>query len=260
MSDSPICNPHLDGGPFYWSGGPVGVLLVHGFTSSTAEVRLLARLLHHQGHTVAGPLLPGHLTRPQDLNRVSWQDWARAVEEGYRRLAERCEKVFVGGTSTGGVLSLYLASMRAEVAGILAYAPALRLQLTTLDVIKLRLLAPFISYVPKPNSKGDTLWQGYYVNPLKGTLQLLQLQRETLARLSQIKQPILVVQGRSDATVHPQVPEIISRKVNSSLVEIHWMERSPHVLLLDCELDEIANITLGFMDHVLQTHQHLHPT
>ena len=57
------------------TGGPVGVLLFHGFPGSTTDVRLLGTFLHARGPTISAPLLPGHGTRPADLNRVRWQDW-----------------------------------------------------------------------------------------------------------------------------------------------------------------------------------------
>ena len=116
MSSPAIHNAHLDGSPFFLEGGPVGVLLVHGFTATPVEVRSLADRLHAQGHTVAGPLLPGHGTKPEDLNRVRWQDWIDAAEEVYGRLAARSDRVFVGGTSMGAVIALYLASLHPEAA------------------------------------------------------------------------------------------------------------------------------------------------
>ena len=52
-------------------------------------MRPLARFLYGQGYTVAGPLLPGHYTRPEEINRYHWRDWTRAVEDAYRQLAAR---------------------------------------------------------------------------------------------------------------------------------------------------------------------------
>jgi len=37
-----IKNPHLEGSPFFWEAGPIGILLAHGFSAITAEVRPLA--------------------------------------------------------------------------------------------------------------------------------------------------------------------------------------------------------------------------
>ncbi len=136
MSQSPFHNPQLEGGPFFWPGGPDGVLLVHGYTATVAEVRPLAHFLHERGYTVAGPMLPGHGTRPEDANRYSWRDWVRTVEEAYREIAGRCQRVVVGGESTGAVLTLHLAAERPEVAAVLSYAPALRLTLLPLDAFR----------------------------------------------------------------------------------------------------------------------------
>jgi carboxylesterase len=243
-----IHNPHLDGSPFLWAGGPVGVLLSHGYTATTAEVRPLGRILHEHGFSVAGPLLPGHGTRPEAANRYRWQDWAAAVEAGYQDLRSRCEKVIVGGESTGALLALYLAGRHPEVAAVLCYAPALQLIVRPFDVLRLYLVAPFIPYVPKGSLDASQNWQGYPVNPLKGAIQLLRLQKVVRKSLPSLRQPVLLVQGKLDTTVHPAAPQIIYDQVASRSKELYWMEHSSHVVLLDREMDEIAEITLRFIE------------
>ena len=125
---SALNTTQLPGEPFFWEAGPVGVLLSHGFTATPFEVRGLACFLHERGYTVLAPLLPGHGTTPEEMNRCRWQDWTAAVEAAYRTLAARSERVFVGGESLGGLLALYLATEHPEVAGILAFAPALKIR------------------------------------------------------------------------------------------------------------------------------------
>ena len=51
----------------------VGVLLVHGYTGSPASMRPWAEYLNQRGFTVRVPLLPGHGTKPEDLNEVKWE-------------------------------------------------------------------------------------------------------------------------------------------------------------------------------------------
>jgi len=252
MDDSPIFNPQFDGNPFFWQGSSTGILLVHGFTATVQEVRPLAQILHQKGYTVAGPLLPGHYTHPDDLNKAHWQDWVSAVREMYQRISSACQTVIVGGESTGGLLSLYLASEHPEIAAVLLYAPALRLTLSPAMVLLLHILAPFKSYSPKPAQDPDSLWQGYRVNPLKGTIQLLRLQKQVYPVLPKIHQPLLIVQGRLDPTVHPTVPDTISSQVNSTVKEIYWMEQSAHCVILDKEREQVGQTTLKFLDKVLQ--------
>jgi carboxylesterase len=91
-------------------------------------------------------------------------------------------------------------------------------------------------------------WQGYPVNPLKGILELLKLQDLIRPKLGQIHQPVLVIQGRLDLSVHPDTPEIIARGVSSKLIEVHWLEQTAHTVILDRELDKVLEITLAFIE------------
>jgi carboxylesterase len=251
-----LYNPHLEGDAFFWQAGPVGVLLSHGLTATAAEVRPLAHRLHEAGYTVAGPLLPGHGTTPADLNRTPWQDWVRSAEGNYRRLATRCERVFVGGESMGAVAALYLASEHPEAVGVLAYAPIIKLNLGAWDRLRLRLLAPFISTLAKTDWKPCEGWQGYPVTPLRAAMQLLHMEQEVVRRLPRIHQPVLVVQGRLDTTVHPRSGEIIRLGVSSAAVAVHWLEDSCHTVVLDQEFDQVVDLTLSFIERVLEPGAH----
>lgn len=246
-----IHNPQLDGGPFFWKGGPVGILLIHGLTATVAEVRPLAEALHQAGYTVAGPLLPGHFTQPEDLNRVRWQDWAVTVETSFQQLNSQCERVVVGGESTGALLALYLAARHPQIVALLLYAPALQLNVKPTDTLRLYLLSPFVPWVPKSNMDSNDLWQGYPVNPLKGVIQLLKLQQKVHSILDQVHQPTLIVQGRLDSTVHPDVPDIIDRQIRTPFCEKIWMANSAHCVILDQERQQVFDLTLAFLKRVL---------
>lgn len=246
-----IHNAHLEGDAFHWAGGPDGVLLIHGYTATTAEVRPLARFLCEHGYTVAGPLLPGHNTAPADANRYTWQDWSRAIETAYREIAARCQRVIVGGESAGAILSLHLASEHPEIAALLCYAPALRLTLSPAQAALLRLLAPFKSALPKGQMSNAELWQGYPVNPLRGAVQLLDLQGAARRRLARIRQPLLLIQGRLDTTVSPRAPGEIAAGVRSVTKETYWLDNSTHTLLLGVEQTQAFELTLDFIQRVL---------
>ena len=248
---SALHNAHLEGASFLWEAGSVGVVLSHGYTATTAEVRLLGRILHERGYTVAGPLLPGHGTTSAAMNRCRWQDWAAAVEDSYLQLAEQCEHVFVGGESMGALLALYVASKYSEIAGILAYSPALKIPRKVLA--KAYLARLFIAEVVKSDLKNmNKNWQGYPVNPVPALLQLHRLQREISRRLPQIKQPLLIVQGRLDRTVDLHGIDLLHRHSGTDHKQLHWLEKSGHVIILEDELDQIADLTLQFMEEVLQ--------
>ncbi|MCP4141190.1 MAG: alpha/beta fold hydrolase [Chloroflexi bacterium] len=243
-------NPHLDGDSFFLDGGPVGIFLSHGFTATTAEVRLLAAEFHRVGYTVSAPLLPGHGTKPEDLNNVNWQDWVESGEESLQKLFGICEQVWVGGASMGGMLALQLASKYPEISGALLYVPAIRTTMRKMDMLKLYLASPFVKEIARDSLDGSGLWQGYPGLPVKGIIEFLRFQSATLKRLPFVNQPVSIFQGRLDLTVAPDAGEIIMNGVSSDIKEHHWMEKSSHSILLDEEYEKVAEISLGFIENI----------
>jgi carboxylesterase len=248
MTNPHLHNPHLEGDPFFLEGsGQTGVLLIHGLTATTTEVRRLGRSLNRAGFSVSAPLLPGHGETPAALNRTRWQDWYDATQQAYQNLAGRCARVVVGGESTGGLLALLLAARNPQIDGVLAYAPALLLPLSRLQVLTLNLFAPFVPSLPKKHILEDKTWQGYKVNPLKGILQLRKLQKVVREELGNIQQPLLLLQGRMDKTIDLRSAEAVYNAVGSTVKELHWLEKSDHCLLLDCEVHEATRLTMSFL-------------
>jgi len=57
----------LDLNPFFFEGGEVGCLLVHGFSGSPPEMQPMGDYLAGKGLTVLGVRLAGHGTSPEDM-------------------------------------------------------------------------------------------------------------------------------------------------------------------------------------------------
>lgn len=251
--DWSLINPQLEGSSLDWGEGELGVLLLHGLTATTAEVRPFAERLKKRGYRVVAPLLPGHGTTPEALNRTTRQQWIQTVDEAYATLAKSCRRIAVAGESAGAVLALHLASEHPELAAVVCYAPAMRLAASDWDHLRLTLASPFVPHVPKrPSDKNEMAWQGYPVNPLKAGVQLIRLQAEVRKRLPRLHHPILILQGRHDPTIQPYCSEVIRKGVGSAFCEIRWLERSGHVLLLDEEAESVLQQTEEFLGKTLK--------
>ena len=243
-------NPDLDGAPFLLEGGPVGVLLIHGYTATPVEMRLIGDYLHQRGYTVSGPRLPGHGTVIEDLHPFRWQDWAAHVDGAYAALRARCPKVFVGGESLGGLLALYLGAQHPEAAGVIVYAPALRPR------GRLVRLTPFLKFLVKtrPKNRGprarsivDERWQGYNVDSVPAGAQILALQQAVQRRLPQVRPPLLIFQGKLDQTLVPEGAQEVYDHAGSTDKTLVWLEKSSHCIALDVEWEAAAQQTAAFI-------------
>ncbi len=245
-------NPHLDGSTFFNPAGKTGILLIHGFTATTVEVKPLAQFFHNAGFTVAGPLIPGHGTTPQDMNRQKWTDWVNAVEKAYQDLKNQCDRVYVAGESMGGLLTLYLASQHPEISGLLLYAPALIVD----RMWQPYLLSPFLKIIykkgPAVDRPGCLPWQGYHVYPLPALVQLGKLQQQVKKRLHLIHQPTLIFQGLLDTTINPVGSKIIYDSIKSSTKELVWKKESHHCVILDKDLSDVAHQSVAFVNQLEQ--------
>ena len=65
--------------PFTFEGGDRAVLLLHGFTGNSADVRMLGRFLEKKGYTCHAPIYKGHGVPPEEL-----------VHKKVYRLVARC--------------------------------------------------------------------------------------------------------------------------------------------------------------------------
>lgn len=241
-------NPHLEGKTFYWKNGETGIVLFHGLTATTAEVRPLAQFLFDQGYSVFCPLLPGHLTTPADLNRRTWHEWVEAGEKSYQQISNDCKHVFLAGTSMGGLVALELARKHPEARGILLYAPAIRIPRMFIAA----LLWPFVPYLKKKPGPRPMPWQGYTVRSVRAVNQLRLFQKHIWRHLSEIHQPTLIMQGELDQTIDPQGANLLYQALPSTAKELIWLNDSTHCIILDRQLDIICQKTAQFIQSILE--------
>lgn len=240
-------NPQLDGSPILSLTGKTGVLLLHGFTATPYEVRSLAQYFIARGLSVAAPPLAGHATNPADMLHVHWMDWLKTGEDGYTKLTAHCDRVFVGGESTGAVVSLLLAAIIPEIAGVLAFSPAMQLPLGLIDKFTITYLSGMIKYAPKNDLEGNTTWQGYRVNPLHGVKQLVDLEKETIGKLKNITQPVMVFMGGDDKTIDLASGDMVLNGISSQIKRKQFYPNAEHCILLGDEFNHAANLAWEFI-------------
>lgn len=229
--------------PFDYPGNDIGVLLIHGFTGSPSEVRPMGKYLAQQGYTVVGPLLPGHGTNWQDLNRRKWHEWTDAAGQAYAALKQRCRKAFIVGVSLGGLITLYLAERNPDIPAIVVMAPGLIASDWRANWIwLLKHFITFSAYDPArhgddltdPEARKRDLWS-YMGTPTSAAEQVVMLQRVVKPDLPKIAMPVLILHGLRDRTVKTASSQYVYDHISSKDKELIWLHNSGHCLWVDSE-------------------------
>jgi carboxylesterase len=232
---------------FEFKGSNKGVLLIHGFTGSPSVLRFLGEHLNKKGgYTVKAPLLKGHGTSIEDMEKASWKDWVDDVKNAYKELEKECSKVYVVGYSMGGLLAIILAS-GVSPDKLVLIAPAL----ITLDkkavfapiakyFIKYKVKIPVKDLFPEEAPKYDLRYNiGYDKYPMKSVCDLLKIENLAKKSLSKVKCPTLIIQSPKDDLVDPKSGDLIYNKIDSEQKELFWLKESIHICTIGPEKNTI---------------------
>ena len=227
----------------------IGILLVHGFTGSPSSMRPWAEFMHQQGYTVRVPQLPGHGTKPEDLNNVKWQEWPRKVESELRELQKSSSKIFVFGLSMGGGLTLYTTQNHQEkITGIVLVNPMIHIPHVTPTMAKiLSKFQKMRSAVGNDIKRKNVTEYAYDANPIVGIYELTKMLKVTRANLSKVSIPTLLFHSTEDHVLPVSNTEIILEGISSKDKERVELTNSYHVATLDHDMEIIFEKSLTFV-------------
>lgn len=237
---------------FFYPGGRLGLLLLHGFTGSTAEMQPMGRFFHKLGYTVYAPLLAGHGTTPEDMAKTRWPDWWQSAVDAYDYIKRAgCEKIAVAGLSMGGVLTMRLSYHRDPSALVMLNAPV--------DVRDKRIrwarymhyVRPYISRSGTKASHIESELFPYHRSPVACIASLWQLINVVKKEMEHVTTPSLIIQSTHDETVEPYSGDYIYSHIGSHYKEIKHFEKSGHIITLDKEREHVFQATADFLENIL---------
>ncbi|WCK54112.1 alpha/beta fold hydrolase [Aneurinibacillus sp. Ricciae_BoGa-3] len=235
--------------PFLYEGGETGILLIHGFTGSTAEMQPMGRYFQRAGYTVHAPLLAGHGTTPEDMATTRWPDWWNSALAGFQALKRRgCRAIIPAGLSMGGLLALRLAIHQPATAVISMNAPIEVRDKRIRWAKYVRFVKP---YILRTEKKADHIEAGmfpYDRSPLVCTASLWDLIKTVKRELDHVTAPALIIQSEQDETIEPDSSGYIYSTIRSNYKEIKLYGKSGHIITLDREREQVFQDIANFME------------
>lgn len=255
---------------FYFEGGDVGILLIHGLTGTPVEMRYIGKGLHRAGYTVYGMQLPGHCGSEADLVATDWKDWYAGIERALDELHAKVSKVFVGGLSLGAVLSLRAAVHHSgKIAGLLLYSPTLWYDGWTIPkysfIWKLLINIPAAQKFKFPEQppygiknermrervvgnmlSGNSADAGHAVLTGKSARDMWRLVALVKKELRMVRVPSLILHARDDDISSPSNAHYIAKK-SGGPVELHLLDNCYHMITIDQQRDEVLARSIEYL-------------
>lgn len=232
------------------SSGRPGLVLVHEFCGTADNVAPVADVLEARGFHVETPMLAGHGSTVEDMERTRWPDWYRSVEEALdRAVAEVGGPVAVAGVSVGGALAIRAAALRpTDVSSVVLINAALHStnRLMALIPVVRRFVSSIPNAAPQVHEPVAEL-KRYDRIPLAAAGSLRPLWRDVRGRLPSVTQPVLVVRSEAEGEVAEQTVRIVREGVASPEVRTEVLRHSGHVATLDREAPHLADLMDDFV-------------
>ncbi|KMY55402.1 carboxylesterase [Bacillus sp. FJAT-27231] len=237
--------------PFTFEAGKRAVLLLHGFTGNSSDVRMLGRFLQKKGYTSHAPHYKGHGVPPEELVHTGPQDWWQDVMDGYEHLKSLGHtEIAVAGLSLGGVFSLKL-GYTVPVKGIVTMCAPMYIKS---EEVMYQGVIDYARQFKKFEGKSEEVIEqeieAFKKTPMNTLKALQNLISDVRNNIDMIYAPAFVVQARHDEMINPESANIIYNEIESTMKEIKWYEESGHVITIDKEKEQLHEDIYAFLERL----------
>jgi len=240
--------------PIFMPGSKnVGVVLLHGWSSTPTQVRPVARKLNEQGYWVSVPRLTGHGTKPEDLENAKEEHWIKDLVDAVEKMRKEPQvtKVVVGGVSLGGNIAM-LALEQIKVDGFIFMGTPVFLKNHFGVWLGLKILPLLKKYSKKDYPRGvqkeyvaSTSYQYY---PLVSAVESVKVIRRSLKKLRKINKPVLILQTSGDYLVSKTSPWILYNSISSPDKKMQWIKTKHNGHVIDeNDIDDSISIIVNFL-------------
>jgi len=233
--------------PYFLKGdSDILALLIHGFTGSPYDLRELGDFLSAKGVTIKAPLLPGHGSQWQDLEKISHQDWLKAIDQEVNQYFNAYRKIFLIGYSFGANLAITMARRYPEkIKGIVCLGASVYLHNDRLA----RMLLPIVNLIFKKYKKSyikkklraDYEEHGCYTYiPTSSIYEFYKyIDNITKKELAEVTVPTLIIHSCDDKVTHFKSSKFIHKNIGSQQKELIILDDINHNPLNSKTKDEI---------------------
>lgn len=242
--------------PIFLPRGERAILLLPGLGGTSIEVNELAYYLADRNITTLVPLLPFQGRGYGDLSKMNTTKVYNDANKYLDILKKYYDKVYVGGFSTGGLMTLKLAENE-NVSGVVSLASPMVygfnfLGDSTIYIFKfLRIFTPNLRRVEYGLAKNESVIEilpSFDRLHIKTLIEWELLKKEVKINLEKINEPILIIQSDFDNRAAPSSAKYIYDNINSNLKKLIYLNNSGHVITMDYDKQTVFSEVFKFIE------------
>lgn len=237
---------------------PIGIFLIHGATKTNKELEAIKQQLEKNKQIkVCLPLLPGHGTCPyfnetclKHFWKTTPEEWLNYSEKEFLNWKKDYKKIYIGGISLGGNISLCLAA-KYEINGlILVGTPIFLSKVLSLAYGSSKIALWVINKVNKKYKRENKGGQ-FHGLPIARIMKLKKFIDESKSKLKLVNTPVLILHSKRDDMAHPKSANYIVKNIGSKHKKIIWL-KTPHGIDINSkkQINFISNKIINFIGNL----------
>lgn len=227
--------------------GKVGVLLIHGFAGGTYDLEFIQNNLELvRKFDVFSFTLPGH---ERALSKVKYTSWIEKSEEMVKWLIDNnYNTIYLVGHSMGCIISCYLASKYPQIKKIVLAAPCFNYLKVENDNLNISDSIKASGKVFKTYGSKEIVGRALKLD-ISATKEFMNLVKKYYAVPTQIKCPVLIIQGTKDDLAPISSSYYVYNNVKSKVKKLVIVEGATHETFKGEKRDQIYKIIKSFLKH-----------
>ncbi len=224
--------------------GRVGVVLLHSYTGSSRDMKLLAPALNAAGYGVYVPVLRGHHDRTMTgpLLGGNPDDWWADTQAAVARMYRSYPRVAVFGLSLGGVLALRAISELDAVAG----GGVMASPIWEGSPYFTRTVHNYFDYVQ--HFTGATIDKDAMAPAIEGQRAAIRhFAHGVMREADTIRKPIFIAQGGQDSVINPETALTTRDGLPNAALSFHWYPSADHIITVDPVHEQLEQDMIAFL-------------
>lgn len=237
--------------PLFEEHGKKAVILLHAYSGSPNDVRMLCRFLEKVNYTIYSPMFSGHGTMdPQDILEQKVSSWFQDTQNAIDRLkAKGYKQLTVFGLSMGGIMAMDALTQKDPtiIGGGCFCSPIFKTD-TNVPENFYRYAKGVLSYADLSEEELDKRLTRIAQDSKEQLKEIENFSESVSEKVSTIKKPVFLAQAGQDQMIDASTVFKTAQALEQTKTTLQWYPESDHVVTIGPERKQFEKDVLAYLE------------